>query len=168
MSKRRHPNVVNVSEVEAVTVEKGTRFACLDRHLGYYTGGKGIGCSWYEVPPGKMAWPYHYHTANEESLYVLEGSGTLRIGADEVAVGAGDYVTFPVGPDHAHQLINSGTTPLRYLCFSTMNQVEVVGYTDSDKIGASARTADGSKPVVRVLLKRADGNVDYYEGEKID
>ena len=49
-----------------------------------------------------------------------------------------------------------------------MNLVEVVGYPDSDKVGASARTADGSKPVVRVLLKRADGNVDYYEGEKID
>ena len=168
MAQRRHPNVMNVSEVEATTREKGSRFFCLDRHLGYTTGGKGIGCSWYEVPPGKAAWPYHYHTANEESLYVLEGTGTLRIGSEEIAVGPGDYATFPVGPDHAHQIRNTGSTPLRYLCFSTMNLVEVVGYPDSDKVGASARTADGSKPVVRVLLKRADGNVDYYEGEKID
>ena len=165
---RRHPNVVNVSEVDPVHREKGTRFACLDRHLGYYAGAKCIGCSLYEVPPGKIAWPYHYHTANEESLYVLEGTGTLRIGDDEVAVGPGDYASFPVGPDHAHQLINTGETTLRYLCFSEMRLVEVVGYPDSDKIGAMAWKADMSGPAVRIMVKRGSGDVDYYEGEKID
>jgi len=168
MAQRRHPNVMNVSEVEATTREKGSRFFCLDRHLGYYTGGKGIGCSWYEVPPGKAAWPYHYHTANEESLYVLEGTGTLRIGSEEIAVGPGDYATFPVGPDHAHQIRNTGSTPLRYLCFSTMHLVEVVGYPDSDKVGAMAWKADMSGPVVRVLIRRDSGNVDYWDGEPID
>lgn len=165
---KRHPNVVNVNEVEAGSHEKGVRFSCVDRHLGYYTGGKGIGCTWYEVPPGKVAWPYHYHTANEESLYVLEGTGTLRIGKEEVAVGPGDYASFPVGPDHAHQLINTGSTPLRYLCFSTMHLVEVVGYPDSDKIGAMAWKADMSGAVVRSMRKRADGDVDYWDGEPID
>jgi uncharacterized cupin superfamily protein len=165
---KRHPNVVNVSEVESSSHEKGVRFSCLGRHLGYFSGGKGIGCSWYEVPPGKVAWPYHYHTANEESLYVLEGTGTLRIGKEEVAVGPGDYASFPVGPDHAHQLINTGTTPLRYLCFSTMLPVEVVGYPDSDKIGAAAWKTDMSGAVVRAMRKRADGDVDYWDGEPID
>ena len=167
MENRRHPNVVNVNEVEPISREKGNRFAHVDRHLGYSTGGRGIGCSWYEVPPGKTAWPYHYHTANEESLYVLEGTGTMRIGKQEVAVGPGDYISFPVGPDHAHQLINSGDTPLRYLCFSTMHLVEVVGYPDSDKIGASAWKADMSGPVVRVMVK-SGSDVDYYEGEALD
>lgn len=168
MAERRHPNVINLNETEATTHEKGSRFAHLDRHLGYYSGGKGIGCSWYEVPPGKAAWPYHYHTANEESLFILEGTGTLRIGKEEVAVGPGDYAAFPVGPDHAHQVRNTGTAPLRYLCFSTMNPVEVVGYPDSDKIGAAAWKADMSGPAVRVMLRRADGSVDYWDGEPID
>jgi uncharacterized cupin superfamily protein len=167
MTQRRHPNVVNVDEVEPTTREKGSRFAHTDRHLGYHSGGRGIGCSLYEVPPGKIAWPYHYHTANEESLYVLEGTGTMRIGKAEVPVRAGDYVSFPVGPDHAHQLINTGDAPLRYLCFSTMHLVEVVGYPDSDKIGASAWKSDMSGPVVRIMVK-GDVSVDYYEGEKID
>jgi len=167
MSKR-HPNVVNVDEVESTNREKGSRFACLDRHLGHFSGGRGLGCSWYEVPPGKMAWPYHYHTANDEALFVLEGTGTLRIGADEVALRAGDYVSFPPGPDHAHQLRNTGTTTLRYLVMSTMIPVEVVGYPDSDKIGAMAWKSDRSGPAVRVMLKRDSGNVDYWDGEPID
>lgn len=168
MEQRRHPNVINVGEVEATPRAKGTRFACLDRQLGDHTGARGLGCSWYEVPPGKVAWPFHYHTANEESLYVLEGTGTLRIGGEQVAVGPGDYVAFPVGPEHAHQLLNSGTTPLRYLCFSTMHPVEICGYPDSDKIGASARKPDRSGAMVRVMLRGASGKVDYWDGEPTD
>jgi uncharacterized cupin superfamily protein len=35
------------------------------------------------VPPGRRAWPYHYHLENEEAIYVLEGLGTLRIDEEE-------------------------------------------------------------------------------------
>jgi uncharacterized cupin superfamily protein len=164
---RRHPNVVNVNEVEPTSSEKGSRFGFVNRRLGQATGGRGIGCGWYEVPPGKTAFPFHYHTANEESLYVLEGTGTLRIGKEEVAVAPGDYVTFPVGPQHAHQLINSGSGPLRYLCFSTRNLVEVCGYPDSDKLAASAWDPETSTQVVRMIVKRGT-DVDYYEGEPMD
>jgi len=31
-----------------------------------------LGCSLYELPPGMRSWPYHYHTANEEAIYVLQ------------------------------------------------------------------------------------------------
>lgn len=168
MSKPRHPNVVNVSDLEPRSGEKGTRFAYHARHLGHATGGRGIGCSWYEVPPGKTAYPYHFHTANEESVYVLEGTGIMRIGAEEVPVGPGDYITFPIGPDHAHQLVNSGEAPLRYLCFSTLIPVEVVGYPDSKKIGAMAWKSDNSGPALRILVKEDSAVSDYYDGERID
>ncbi|MBL8200439.1 MAG: cupin domain-containing protein [Chromatiales bacterium] len=103
------------------------------------------------------------HCANEESIYVLEGTGSLRIGVDEVQVGPGDYATFPVGPAHSHQLLNKGDGPLRYLCLSTMLPTEVVGYPDSKKIGAMGYTATG-KPMVRIMV-REDSKVDYYGGE---
>lgn len=160
---RRHPNVVNISELKAGGFEKGSRFALASKPLGRATGARGIGCSLYEVPPGRTAFPNHYHCANEESVYVLEGVGTLRIGADEVRVGPGDYATFPVGPAHSHQLINAGDAPLRYLCFSTLLPTEVVGYPDSKKIGAMSYTAAG-EPQVRIMV-RQDSGVDYYDGE---
>jgi uncharacterized cupin superfamily protein len=162
-SARRHPNVANIEEIPTGGFEKGSRFALRNRPLGRNTGAKGIGCSWYEIPPGKTAFPNHWHCANEESLYVLEGTGTLRIGPDDVAVGPGDYATFPVGPAHSHQLINTGTTPMRYLCFSTMLTTEVVGYPDSAKIGAMGFDTAG-KAMTRIMVKASSG-VDYYEGE---
>ena len=160
---RRHPNVAHVSEVKPGGFSKGTRFELKNRALGRATGAQGIGCSLYEVPPGKTAFPNHYHCANEEAIYVLEGSGTVHIGADQVEVGAGDYITFPVGPAHTHQLLNTGDAPLRYLCMSTMLPTEVVGYPHSKKIGALARTATGEQ-MVRLVVKETSG-VDYYEGE---
>src|SRR2546427_13010010 len=68
----------------------------------------------------------------------LEGEGSARIGDATVRLRAGDYVTFPTGPESAHILTNTGAGPLRYLCFSTLPTTEVVGYPDSKKIGAMA------------------------------
>lgn len=162
-SARRHPNVVNVTEVKAGGFTKGARFAMGNRPLGRATGARGIGCSLYEVPAGKTAFPNHYHCANEESIYILEGTGTLHIGADQIPVGPGDYATFPTGPSHTHQLLNTSADTLRYLCFSTMIKTEVVGYPHSKKIGAMSTSSDGEH-IVRMVV-REDSAVDYYDGE---
>lgn len=160
---RRHPNVVNATELQPRGYARGERFAMSNYALGAATGARGIGCSLYEVPPGKTAFPNHYHCANEESIYMLEGTGTLRIGTDEITVGPGDYASFPTGPAHSHMLLNTGEAPIRYLCFSTLVPTEVVGYPDSKKIGAMSFT-DAGKSRIRHMF-REDSQVDYYEGE---
>jgi uncharacterized cupin superfamily protein len=170
MTQRRHPSVIHLSEASPMTHEKGKRFAFTRKTLGQATGASGIGCSWYEVPPGRTAFPLHYHCATEEAIYVLEGEGTLRIGQERMAVAAGDYVTFPTGPDHAHQLINTGAAPLRYLCLSTLGHVaEVVGYPDSKKVAAVGVPRGGkfSEGWIRVIC-RDDTSLDYYDGEETD
>jgi uncharacterized cupin superfamily protein len=166
---RRHPNVVNVDELEPRSLSKGSRFSFTTRRLGSESGARGIGCSWFEVQPGRTAFPAHYHCANEEAVFVLEGQGALRIGQANVALRAGDYVTLPPGPDHAHQIVNTGNGPLRYLAFSTLHPTEVVGYPDSGKIGVlTAPNAEAMlKPWLREIF-RQDTHVDYYDGEKID
>ena len=97
---------------------------------------------------------------------MLEGTGNLRIGEEVVAVGPGDYATFPIGPEASHQLTASGEGPLRYLCFSTLRTPEVVGYPDSDKVGAIAvnPASDGSE-VWCAKWFPAEADVDYYDGE---
>jgi uncharacterized cupin superfamily protein len=170
MSERRHPNVMNLSDAPSRTQEKGTKFGFVAKSLGQATGAAGIGCSWYEVPPGRAAFPAHFHCANEEALFVLEGEGTLRIGKDTVALRAGDYVTLPTGPDYAHKLTNTGAAPLRYLCMSTLGKgAEVVGYPDSKKIGAMGVPATWRfpEPAWVRLVARADAGVDYYDGEDV-
>jgi uncharacterized cupin superfamily protein len=168
---RRNPQVANLDELESRTIGAGSKFGATMKHLGFATGSKAIGCTWYQVAPGKAAFPRHFHCANEESLFVLEGEGTFRIGDHIVAVRAGDYVTMPIGPRYAHQLRNTGNAVLRYLCFSTMNTAEVVGYPDSKKVGAMAapsmEAALKGETWVRVLTFEPS-KVGYYDGEEID
>ena len=169
MSERRHPHVVNLTEIEAKPsmASAGTRFGSLTRQLGIPAGGRAIGCSWYEIEPGKTAFPFHWHAANEEAVYVLEGEGTLRVGEERVPIRAGDYVAMPVGPDTPHQIVNTSSEPLRYLCFSTMHNVEVVGYPDSKKIGVSARPPGEWKPWVR-QLHFEENQKGYFDREETE
>jgi uncharacterized cupin superfamily protein len=170
MAERRHPQVANVDEVEGRTMTEGTKFGATRKLLGHATGAKGIGCSWHEVQPGRSAYPRHYHCVAEESLFVLEGEGTLKIGNSTVEVRKNDYLTFPTGPDHAHILTNSGKNPLRYLAFSVLGNADIVGYPDSKKIGvgaaASYEAAMKGQFWIRTLLKEGP-SAGYYEGEDV-
>ncbi len=91
----RRSNVVSERNVRWAEHSHGEKFGYRRKSLSSAAGGEKLGCSLYEVPPGRRAWPYHYHSANEEAIYVLEGSGTLRVNGEEVPVFEGDYATFP-------------------------------------------------------------------------
>jgi uncharacterized cupin superfamily protein len=162
MTERRHPNVVHRDEVTAMPMEKGRHRMQL-RRLGAAAGGQSLGANLTEVAPGSVSFPCHYHCATEEAIYVLGGSGVARIGADRVRVRAGDWIAYPVGPGHAHQMINDGAEPLVYLCVSaSFQKVDIVGYPDSKKLAATAGTFE--KPLHRWISREGE-SVDYWEGE---
>ena len=167
-TNRRHPNVINLDEIDARSTEKGTKFGASFKQLGSSTGASAVGCNWFEVAPGRSAFPFHYHCAIEEAIFVISGRGTLRIGEESVLLRPGDYVTFSAGPDNAHRLDNTGSTPLQYLCMSSRAVADVVGYPDSGKIAAVAnpRANFFDQPWVRGIY-RAEETVDYYEGEDV-
>src|SRR5215470_9116576 len=117
-SERRHPNVVHRDEVEPLVVERGKhRFR--RRSFGPVTGARQLGGSLMELEPGAVSYPFHFHCANEEAIYVVAGRGTLRIGASRVPVRAGDWIALPIGPEHAHQMLNDGDSSLVYLAVGT-------------------------------------------------
>jgi uncharacterized cupin superfamily protein len=162
------PNVVGDGDLEWEEQSHGEKFGYRRKQLGSAAGGEKLGCSLYEVPPGRRAFPYHYHLANEEAIYVLEGSGTLRIGEEEIRVSEGDYVALPAREQAAHQFVNSSESVLRYLCFSTMVEPDVMVYPDSGKIGIFGGAAPGGPKEKRTFSKflRGDAEVGYYEGEE--
>lgn len=118
-----------------------------------------------ELDPGKTAWPFHYHQANEEALYVLAGEATLRLGSQRLRVRAGDYVALPAGPDDAHQLTNTGAELVRYLVISTMVTPDVCVYPDANKVGVVGALTDADGRPQRVVTFMRDAEVDYWEGE---
>ncbi len=112
----------------------------------------------YEIPPGKAAYPYHFHYKNEETFYILEGEGTLRTPEGERKVAAGELLFFPAGPEGAHKLTNrSETEKLVYIDFDVVHEIDVAVYPDSDKIGVWGMG-------INRLYPQAE-NVDYYDGE---
>lgn len=115
------------------------------KQLGEQTDAERLGCSLYELPPGKKSWPYHYHTANEEALYVLSGSGTLRVDGESHPLEPGDYAAFPANERGGHRVINDTDETLRYLAVSTMTEPDVTMYPDSEKLGVFVGSPPGGR-----------------------
>ena len=159
-------DTVNVDDLEWTRRERGET-AFRRKRLGAAAGGEEIGCSLYELPPGRRSWPYHYHTGNEEALFVLDGSGTLRLGGSSKPLTAGDYVALPASEESAHRVVNDGSEALRYLMVSTMREPDVTVYPDSEKVGVFAGSppgGDGERTVHGYF--RRDDAVDYWEREE--
>jgi uncharacterized cupin superfamily protein len=156
---------VNEADLDWTETEQGgTRFR--RKQLGEAADAERLGASLYELPPGASSWPYHYHTGNEEAVYVLSGTGVVRTPDGESAVRPGDFVVCPASPEGAHRLRNDGDEPLRFLVVSTMNDPDVTVYPDSDKVGVFAGSPPGGRDerVVSGYFRRRDA-VDYWDGE---
>lgn len=161
-----HKHVIHLSEVppEAINAPTGSRFGGQRQRVGPRIGAQKLGYSFFIVPPGKAAFPYHTHTGNEEMVYIIDGEGVLRFGGEDFAVTAGSVVACPPGGDYAHQLINTGRVELRYLVVSTMAYPDLSEYPDSNKVGAYGTAAVGPQVGFRAIYRR-DQNVNYYDGE---
>ena len=71
-----------------------------------------------EIPvptPGESPRQPHRHADFEECMYVLSGEGATRTASGEARVTAGDAILVTAGELHVTR--NTGSTPLRMLCF---------------------------------------------------
>ena len=149
---------------------QGTRFASKHTAIAPELGATKLAYNLTEIPPGKIAFPYHFHYVNEEMFLMLEGTGKIRMPDGTHPLKPGDLVCCPPGKDSAHQIINDGTVPLKYLALSTIQDPEVVEYPDSAKYGVTVGRKPGATPqesTFRVLAFRKDG-VDYWAGERTE
>jgi len=150
--------VVNESDLDWTAAADFRR-----KKLAAADGGDRIGCSLYELLPGERSWPYHYHEGNEETIYVLAGSGSLRVPDGEESLAAGDYAALHAGREGAHRVVNDGDEPLRYLMLSTMATPDVTVYPDSDTLGVFTGAAPGGEGDRRVHgYFRRSAAVDYW------
>jgi uncharacterized cupin superfamily protein len=129
--------------------------------IGHQLGTERVGVSAWEVAPRQAAYPYHFHLAEEEVLIVLEGRPLLRSPDGRRRLERGEVVRFPAGERGAHQILNDGDAPVRFLALSTHGQPDVVLYPDEGKLCAAERRPDGSG--LKAFFRLAD-EVGYYEG----
>lgn len=144
------------------------RFDARMGSIGLRIGAQQLGYNLTVVPPGKRAFPFHSHRVNEEMVFVLQGTGEIRIGDNVYPIRAGDVIALPAGgKETAHQVINSSAEELRYLAVSTKLTPEIADYPDSGKFGVLAELPAGAdgKSQRFVFVGRESESLNYWEGE---
>ena len=122
------------------------------RALGDPLGLKTIGINQAILMPGKESSMRHWHTHEEEFIYVLSGEVVLITDAGEQLLKAGTCAGFPLGTTDGHQLVNRSSQPAVYLEISNRNPQDKAFYSEADLIYQGA----GAKP----MFTRKDGS--YY------
>ena len=156
------PNIFE-PEFDDQSAREGFRYR--DAWIGRRAGSERLGASLYEIAPGESTFPYHWHAGNEELLIVLRGTAALRTPDGWREVTEGELVAFPRGERGAHQLVNRGRQPARFLMLSEMHSPEVCVYPDSGKIGPRVWARGGRETSMRLNFLAGDA-VDYWRGEE--
>lgn len=120
-------------------------------------GARRLAASVVELGQGTAVCPYHYEFVEEEWLFVLAGTPSVRTPAGEDVLEPGDIVCFPRGPEGAHKIANAAPEPARVLIVSEHAACAATHYPDSDKVGVFG-------PDLRLLFRRSDEK-DYWDGE---
>jgi uncharacterized cupin superfamily protein len=155
--------IINLDEVEFDDIEEHGRYTSQRATIGERIGARKLGYNLTVLPPGKAQCPFHCHHAEEEMFLILEGEGELRFGEARYPIRKHDVIACPTGgPEVAHQIVNTGTTTMRYLALSTMADVEACEYPDSQKVLVYATRESGGR--LRKIV-RAESTVDYYDRE---
>jgi uncharacterized cupin superfamily protein len=123
--------------------------------IGERIGAERLGAGLYEAQAGHPIWPYHYHHAVEEWMYVVSGRPVLRDAGGDRALTGGDLVCFPPGHTGAH----TASGPGRFIVLSTDAPGPYIAvYPDSDKVAVAVEERVG------LVLPRS-ASVDYWHGE---
>ncbi|HUK10862.1 MAG TPA: cupin domain-containing protein [Stellaceae bacterium] len=119
------------------------------RRLGDAAGLTQFGVNLLVLPPGAWSSQRHWHTKEDEFVYVLSGEVTLVTDAGDEVLRAGDAAGFKAGDSNGHCLQNRSSTEARVLEVGTRAAGDAAYYPDIDMVAP----ADG-KPA---MYTRRDG-----------
>ena len=109
-----------------------------------------VGINLTTLPPGKESSMRHWHTREDELVFVVEGEVVLVTDEGEQVLRAGTCAGFPAGAKNGHQLVNRSDRPARYLEISNRDPEDAAEYPDVDL--ALRRGPDG-----KIVFMRKDG-----------
>jgi uncharacterized cupin superfamily protein len=156
--------VMNLDDAVFDDVEENGLYTSRRATIGGHIGARNLGYNLTVLPPGKAQCPFHAHHGEEEMFLILEGEGELRFGGQRFPIRRHDVIACPPGgAEVAHQIINTGTTAMRYLALSTQVDVDACEYPDSGKVMVAAGKR-GDRRLRKIY--RAEDTVDYYDREE--
>ncbi len=102
------------------------------RALGDAAGLTRVGINYTVLAPGKESSMRHWHTHEDELMYMLSGEVVLVTDAGERVLKAGQFVGFPAGREDGHHFINRSDQPAVYLEISNRDDEDSAYYPDVD------------------------------------
>jgi uncharacterized cupin superfamily protein len=118
------------------------------RTLGNAAGLTRFGVNLTRLPPGEISSQRHWHSAQDEFVYLLSGELVLQTDEGETIMQAGQCIGFPAGRGNGHRFVNRSTADAVYLEVGDRTPDDHVTYPDVDLAGHSAdgrRYAFGKK-----------------------
>ncbi|PRX35362.1 Uncharacterized conserved protein, cupin superfamily [Meinhardsimonia xiamenensis] len=102
------------------------------KRLGDAGGLTQFGVNLTRLEPGAMSALRHWHEAEDEFVYVLQGELVLIEDDGETPLRAGEAAAFKAGVANGHHLVNRSDAPALYLEIGTRAEAERVSYPDDD------------------------------------
>lgn len=102
------------------------------RKLGDAAGLTQFGVNLQRLPPGTWSSQRHWHSLEDEFVYVLEGEVVLVTDAGEETLRAGDAVGFKAGVADGHHIQNRSTRDAVLLEVGSRHAADQSSYPDID------------------------------------
>ena len=102
------------------------------RRLARACGMSKLGVNLVTLGPGGQSALRHWHTLEEEFVYVLEGEVVLVTNEGEQTLRAGMCAGYPAGSRNGHHMVNRSQRPARYLEIGTNVGGDMAFYPDDD------------------------------------
>lgn len=100
--------------------------------LGDLFGLKNFGVNLTHLEPGAISALRHAHTAQDEFIYILQGTPVLITDAGETPLEPGMCAGFRAGTGNAHHLLNRGADVVAYLEIGDRSPGDRATYPDDD------------------------------------
>ena len=108
------------------------------QRLGNAGGLTDFGVNLMRLPPGGWSSQRHWHSDEDEFVYVLEGELTLIEDNGETVLRAGDCAAFCKGSGDGHHMINRSGALAVYLEVGARSAADVTTCSDIDMMSTSA------------------------------
>ncbi len=108
------------------------------RRLGEAGGLKDFGVNLMELPPGAWSSQRHWHSHEDEFVYVLEGEVVLVEDDGRTVLRAGECAAFPKGTGNGHHLINESSEIAVYLEIGSRHPDDLTTCSDIDMKSANS------------------------------
>lgn len=134
-------------DIAAVPKIRGTGYPpqfnapCAERvrqRLGNAGGLTDFGINLMRLPPGNWSSQRHWHSHEDEFVYVLEGELTLIEDGGKIVLRAGDCAAFPKASGDGHHMVNRSGATAVYIEIGARHPADLTTCSDIDMMSSNA------------------------------